>query len=49
MLILSLKRQKTPITDPDSLRDRDSNPNFLDQNQACCHYTIPQCVPKYKR
>lgn len=24
------------------LRDRDSNPNFLDQNQACCHYTIPQ-------
>lgn len=24
------------------LGDRDSNPNFWDQNPACCHYTIPQ-------
>ncbi len=28
------------------LRDRDSNPNYLVQSEACCRYTIPQRRPQ---
>jgi hypothetical protein len=30
----------------EELGPRDLNPDYLDQNQACCHYTRAHRVPK---